>query len=34
MFKASDLLVENCDDKMLELVFGVVDEVNPFRFTG
>lgn len=30
----SDLLVENCDDKMLELVFGVVDEANPFRFTG
>ncbi|XP_017055454.1 nuclear pore complex protein Nup93-1 [Drosophila ficusphila] len=29
-----DLLVENCDDKMLELVFGVEDECNSFRFTG
>ncbi|KAH8368370.1 hypothetical protein KR084_010436 [Drosophila pseudotakahashii] len=30
----SDLLVENCDDQMLQLVFGVVDETNSFRFTG
>ncbi|XP_016973058.1 nuclear pore complex protein Nup93-1 [Drosophila rhopaloa] len=29
-----DLLVENCDDRMLELIFGVEDEFNSFRFTG
>ncbi|KAH8289868.1 hypothetical protein KR054_012408 [Drosophila jambulina] len=30
----SDLLVENCDDKMLTLIFGVEDEHNLHRFTG
>ncbi|KAH8244940.1 hypothetical protein KR032_002993 [Drosophila birchii] len=30
----SDLLVENCDDKMLTLIFGVEDENNYNRFTG
>ncbi|XP_017063608.1 nuclear pore complex protein Nup93-1 [Drosophila eugracilis] len=31
---ASDLIVENCDAKMLELVFGVEDEHNSFRRSG
>ncbi|MDE5061019.1 nuclear pore complex Nup93/Nic96 family protein [Wolbachia endosymbiont of Drosophila nikananu] len=30
----SDLLVENCDDDMLTLIFGVEDEQNSNRFTG